>query len=60
MKKTLYIAPETVVTRVAMEQMIALSGPETTEESAKQDDGMDVKEDRRNHYNVWDDDWSKQ
>ncbi len=57
MKKT-YIIPELNITKLAVENMIAVSGPETTESRADQDAGMDVKADRQS-YNVWDDDWSR-
>ena len=58
MKKT-YIIPELNITTLAVENMIAVSGPQTIDTtSANQQAGMDVKADR-NDYNVWDDDWSK-
>ena len=59
MKKTVYIAPSTFITKVAMEKMIAESNlgfNNTT--SASQERGMDAKESQPS-YNVWDDDWSK-
>jgi len=58
MKKT-YIIPELNITTLAVENMIAVSGPQTIDTtSANQSAGMDVKADR-NDYNVWDDDWSR-
>lgn len=57
MKKT-YIIPELNITTLAVENMIAVSGPDTTEKQASQQAGMDVKSTRQD-YNVWDDDWSR-
>ena len=59
MKKT-YIIPETLITRVNVERMVAAS-PGITETVAVQEYGMEVKQDRgyRQDYNVWSDDWSK-
>ena len=57
MRKT-YIIPELNITKLAVENMIAVSGPYTTEDQANPKDGMDVKADRQS-YNVWDDDWSR-
>ena len=57
MKKT-YIIPELNITTLAVENMIAVSVPDTKEGPADQQAGMDVKSDR-NDYNVWDDDWSR-
>ncbi len=59
MKKT-YIIPETLITRVNVERMVAAS-PYTTDTVADQTYGMDVKQDRvsRQDYNVWNDDWSQ-
>jgi hypothetical protein len=57
MKKT-YIIPELNITKLAVENMIAQSGPTTSSQAALPDAHMDVKADR-NDYNVWDDDWSR-
>jgi len=58
MKKT-YIIPELNITTLAVENMIAVSGPQTIDTtSADSQYGMDVKQ-QRNDYNVWDDDWSR-
>ena len=57
MKKT-YIIPELNITTLAVENMIAQSGPTTSSQAARQDVDMDVKADRES-YNVWDDDWSR-
>lgn len=53
MKKTIYIAPALNVVRVNTENMIALSGPQTSNSAADQDYGMEVKEDRGG----WGDEW---
>ena len=63
MKKT-YIIPALNITTLAVENMMAISGPDTLNKSAVQQYGMDVKGDRgdrgsRSDYNVWNDDWSK-
>jgi len=61
MKKT-YIIPALNITTLAVENMMAISGPDVySDKSAVQDRGMDVKGDRgsRSDYNVWNDDWSK-
>ncbi len=57
MKKT-YIVPTLDITKLTVENMIAVSGPGTTEVPADQQAGMEVKT-GRNDYNVWDIDWSK-
>ena len=57
MKKT-YIIPELNITKLAVENIIAESGPTTSSMAARHDVDMDVKADR-NDYNVWDDDWSR-
>ena len=57
MKKT-YIIPELNITKLAVENMIAQSGPQTSTTSADSQYDMDVKQ-QRNDYNVWDDDWSR-
>ena len=59
MKKILYIAPVLRVKVIGVEKMIAVSGPQTSDNPANQDIGMDVKSDRGSSYNVWNDDWSK-
>lgn len=57
MNKT-YIIPVLNITKLCVESMIALSGPQTSSVSANQEAGMDVKSTRQD-YNVWNDDWSK-
>ncbi len=52
MKKT-YIAPEVSVTELALESMIAQSGPGTSSSAADSQYGMDVKEDAGD----WGDEW---
>ena len=56
MKKT-YIVPTLDITKLDVEAMIATSGPQTSDDSAKEEFGMDVKSDRGS-YDVWDVDWS--
>ena len=56
MKKT-YIVPTLDITKFDVEAMIATSGPQTSDVSAKEEFGMDVKSDR-GCYDVWDVDWS--
>ena len=64
MKKT-YIIPALNITTLAVENMMATSGPDVySNKSAVHEYGMDVKGDRgdrgnRSDYNVWNDDWSK-
>ncbi|MBP5770264.1 MAG: hypothetical protein J6W75_02750 [Bacteroidaceae bacterium] len=59
MKKT-YISPALSTTKMGVENMIAISGPETSNTAAIQDNGMDVK---AYNYNGkagsvnWEDDW---
>lgn len=62
MKKT-YIIPETFSVRMQGEQVIAASG--VTSDNGIGYGGTDEKgekdpEVKRNYYNVWDDDWSRQ
>ena len=57
MKKT-YIIPVLTITGMSVENMIAQS-IQTTNTSARQDAGMEVKSTVRVDYNVWDDDWSQ-
>lgn len=57
MNKKAYIIPALCVTKLNVENMIAVSGPAMSTNSASQDAGMEVKVDRPS-YNVWDDDWS--
>ena len=45
-------------TTFGVENMIAVSGPQTIENPAEQSAGMDVKESLSSSYNVWNDDWS--
>lgn len=62
MKKT-YIIPETVVVHMLGENVIAVSGVQSdngigyggTDEEGKKDPEV-----KRYHYNVWDNDWSRQ
>lgn len=61
MKKT-YIIPALNITTLAVENMMATSGPDVySNKSAVEQYGMDVKGDlgSRSDYNVWDEDWSK-
>ena len=61
MKKT-YIIPALNITTLAVENMMATSGPDVySNKSADQKYEMDVKGDRgsRSDYNVWNDDGSK-
>ena len=57
MNKKAYIIPVLCVTKLNVENMIALSGPAISETAASQSADMQVKE-QRSDYNVWDDDWS--
>ena len=45
-------------TTFGVENMIAESGPLTSETPAEEKYGMDVKESLSSGYNVWNDDWS--
>ena len=54
MRKT-YIVPTLDMTKLDVEAMIAISGPQTSDDSAKEEFGMDVKSDRNN--DAWDIDW---
>lgn len=57
--KKIYMIPVLRTTTFGVENMIAVSGPQTTTETpADQDAGMDVKESLSSGYNVWNDDWS--
>ena len=59
MKKT-YIIPSLTITKLTLERMVAVSGPQVTSTAADSKFGMDVKADRTyQNHNVWDDDWSK-
>lgn len=57
--KKIYIIPELAIAKMSVENMIALSGPQTSNTSADQSAGMEVKAGQTESYNVWDDDWSK-
>ena len=56
--KKIYMIPVLRTTTFGVENMIAESGPQTTENPAEQSAGMDVKESLSSGYNVWNDDWS--
>ena len=58
MKKT-YIIPELNITKLAVENMIAQSGPQTSSKFVDSNVEMDVKSSQTDNYNVWDDDWSR-
>ncbi len=55
MKKSQYIAPMLRCVRLGSENIMAVSGPETSETAAQQSNGMDVKANRYNGNSVkWD------
>ena len=56
--KKIYMIPVLRTTTFGVENMIAVSGPQTIENPAEQSAGMDVKESLSSSYNVWNDDWS--
>lgn len=62
MKKT-YIIPETVVVHMLGENVIAVSGVQSNndiEYGGTDEKGEKDPEVKRYHYNVWDNDWSRQ
>lgn len=54
MEKKAYISPAMISVALNVEQMIAESGPKTSEKSAVQGNGMDTKS--SGSWNVWSDD----
>lgn len=60
MKKA-YIHPQTVVVRTLMTAPLALSDPKTDLDPSQEGDPNEADA-RQNpyHYNVWDDDWSRE
>jgi len=59
MKKIQYIAPVISITNLSFEHMLALSDENlmTTEETFDKKSTIETK---RDNYNVWNDDWSRQ